>query len=178
MTFPSPTYASYQAIADYVVGNQTFAANTTYTGIYYATGNVIFQNNAKLYGTLVLANSNKTITMNNTSGVVIDPSQDPGHPSSNYPAIVSAGAISATSTTNLTIKRLIYTDKNSNPSINFRYSTGLNINGTIVSQGGIDVRNNTGLTMVFDSNILTNPPPYFSGGGSQTVSDTLWDEVY
>ena len=179
LTFPAPDFPSYQAAANQVVsGNFTFAANTTYNGIYYVTGNVTFQNGAKLYGTLVMPSSNRTITLSNTSGVIIDPSLDPLHPGGSYPAIVSAGSILAQTTTNLAIKRLVYTDKNANPSINFRYSSGLNFTGSIVSQGGVDIRNNTGLSMVFDSGILTSPPPYFSGGGGQTVSDTLWDEVY
>jgi hypothetical protein len=178
LDFPTVDYASYQAIANQVIsGNFTFATNTTYNGIYYITGNVTFQSGAKLYGTLVMPTANKTVSLDNSVGVVIDPSVDPLHPSGSYPAIVSAGRISATSTNNLHIKRLVYTDRNANPSINFRYSVGLDFDGTIVSQGGVDVRNNTGLNMAFDANILTNPPPGFSGG-TQRVADSLWDEVY
>jgi hypothetical protein len=180
LDFPTANYAYYQGVANTVIsGNYTFSANTTYNGIYYVTGgNVTFQNNVKLYGTIVLASANKSIIMNNTSGVVIDPSLDSLHPGNKNPAIVSAGVISAESTTNLSIKRLVYTDKNSNPSITFRNSTGLNFFGTIVSQGGVNVRSVSNLTMVFDSDILVNPPPGFSGGGTGAVSATLWDEVY
>lgn len=178
LTFPGVDFDSYQAIADTTIsGNYTFAADTTYNGIYYITGNVTFQNGAKLYGTLVNPSANKTITLDNTTGVVIDPTQDPFHPGGNYPAIVAAGFISATTTANLTTKRLIYTSKNANPSINFRYSSSFNFNGSIVSGGGVDVRDNTNLSMTFDTGILTNPPPNFTGG-TQTVGSSLWDELY
>jgi hypothetical protein len=189
VVFPAADYSLYLAIAqtdtaatgiNHVRTNGfTFLANQTYTGVWYISGgNVIFQNGAKLYGTVVNASDNKIINANNTIGVIIDPSQDPLHVDSGYPAIISAGSISATSTVNLSIKSLVYTEKNSNPSINLRYSTNFNFTGTMVSNGGIDTRNMVNLRMVYDPAITLNPPPGFSGGASSIISTSNWNEAY
>jgi Tfp pilus assembly protein PilX len=188
VTFPTVSYSTYQALAQADTtatginhvrsGNFTFLANTTYTGVWYISGgNITFQNGATLYGTVVNATANRTITMNNTTNVLIDPTQDPWHINSNHPAIVSAGTISATSSSGLTIKRLVYTERNANPSINLRFSANLNFTGTIVSRGSVDFRNMANLAMVYDPGIMSNPPPGFSGT-STVISTSNWNEVY
>lgn len=184
ITIPTAAYASYQAIAaaqgQSVVGNKTFLANTTYTGTWYVTGNVTFQNNAKLYGTIANPTSNKSISMASRTGVVIDPTQDPNNPSGNYPAIVAAGSVTGNSSTNLTIKGLVYSYSNANPSIDFRFASGFNFNGSLVTRGGVRLRDMVNATMVYNSNIMSNPPPYFSGGtpSSSGVQVSNWDETY
>lgn len=179
MSFPAVDFSGYQAIADHVINtNFTFSAFTTYTGIYYINGNVTFQSGARLNGTLIVPNAGKDITLNSTVNVVIDPTADPLHPSSNYPAIVSAGKISANTCVNLTVKRLIYTSKNSNPSITLQSNVNVFFTGSIISSGAVDATSNVNLFLTFDPNILSNPPPYFSAGATQGVAASDWDELY
>lgn len=188
VTFPTVDYSAYLAIAQADTAGTginhvrtkgfTFSANQTYTGVWYITGgNVTFQSGARLYGTVVNASSNKNVTLNNALNVTIDPSQDPLHPASNHPAIVSAGNISATSTIDFAVKKLVYTESNSANSINLRYSVGFDFDGTFVAAGGVNLRNMVDLNMTYNSDIMSNPPPGFSGGAGG-ITTSGWNESY
>jgi len=175
VAFPEVDLTNYQTDADHVIsGNYTFASGT-YSGIYYITGNVTFESNVVLNGSVIVPSANKTVSTTNTDSVTINAS-------GNYPAIASAGAITLSankkSSSNLTINGLVFTSKNANPSINLRKAENFTFDGAMVSMGKIDLREMINLNMTLDSDIAANPPPYFSDPGSGGVSISNWDEVY
>jgi hypothetical protein len=167
VTMPTVDFASYQAIANYVIsGNYTFQTGQIYNGIYYITGNVTFQSGVTLNGSVIAPSGNKSVSLNSSSNINITPS-------GNYPAIVAAGNITMTSATGMAINGLVFSQK----TIDLRYLTSSNFNGCIVGQSNMDIRNTRGVNFTYNSNIASNPPPYF-GGGTQSVVAENWNEVY
>lgn len=170
---PSVSMAGYKSIADNIKSNGfTFTSGNTYGApgseeIWYIKGNAYIQENVTIYGS-VIAQNNITFTgWGNIDDITIDAA-------SGYPAIISGNNISGDWLRDSTISGLIYADNN----ISLNWSNNLVINGTILSGNTTTMRFCDDLTVNYDSDIIENPPPYFSGGetgGGVRVS--AWQET-
>jgi hypothetical protein len=50
------------------------------------------------------------------------------------------------------------------------------VNGSLISGGDIDVDDGSGWTITYDSDLASNPPPYFSAGTGTATGDG-WVEL-
>ena len=164
---PSVDFSSYASIANNVVsGNKTFQQNQTYSGIWYVDGKVTIQKNVTINGTII---STGDIILKKIKGLTITPS-DP------YPALVSGKDIKGNELEDSTINGLIYAVK----KVKFNRTEDSTFNGSIIAGDSIDIKNGEDFTINYNSDIVNNPPPYFSGGGVGAVTVTPqndWDEV-
>lgn len=164
---PSPVaMASYKSIADNIEsGGFTFTSGNTYGAsgseeIWYIEGNVTIESNVTIYGSVIADNN---ISMGNTS-ITIDAA-------SGYPALISGNNIQGDGLGGVsTISGLIYADNN----VDFDgLGDDVTINGTIISGNTTVMRNGGDFTVNYDPDIITNPPPYFPGGG---ITLSAWQE--
>jgi cytoskeletal protein CcmA (bactofilin family) len=162
---PSVDFTSYSAIADNTVnGNKTFQANRTYSGIWYVDGKATIANNVTINGSIIATGN---IVLQNSKGITINPT-------SPYPALVSAGDINGNKLQNSSINGLVYAGED----ITFNQSKNNTFNGTLIADEYISIQNSSNLTIIYNPNIQSNPPPYFSGGGSVTITPQKdWNEV-
>ncbi len=155
-------YPSYLAIADNVVNtSKTFTSGNTYSGIWYVKGSVDIQKNVTINGSIIA-----------TGGITISGSkQNPATninitPGSNYPALVSGTNIDSSYLQTSTIKGLIYAGNNVSFDNN---GTGALFNGSILAGSNISMKQGSDFTVTYDPQIQSNPPPYFSSGGSDAT---------
>jgi len=167
ISLPEVDYASYQAIADYVIsGNYTFEEGETYTGVYYITGNANFEDDVTLNGTVIVPSSNKKIKMNDRDSVTITPS-------GNNPALVSAGGITMKETDSINITGLIYSEK----AIDLREAVNSVFNGTLICGDKLNLREIWRVDITYNEEILSDPPPYFSSDAlMEGVELSSWQE--
>jgi len=159
------TSSSYEAIADTTIsGNRTFSAGT-YSGIYYVDGKVTINDNVTFNGTIVATGN---IVLTNTDNFV-------STPTSNYPALVSDATITGNRMGSSTINGLVFGAS----AINFPRGSSNTINGSLISGGDISL-NDGSWTITYDSDLDSDPPPYFtfpSGTASVTATGANWDEI-
>jgi len=143
---------AYQSIADTTVsGNRTFTAGT-YSGIWYVDGRVTINDNVTFNGTIVATGN---IVLTNTDNFA-------STPTSNYPALVSDATITGSRMGSATINGLVYAAT----SIDIPRGTSNTINGSMISGGDIDLNRGTSWAITYDSDLASDPPPYFEGTGS------------
>lgn len=162
---PSVDFDSYLTIADNVVnGNKTFEEGQTYSGIWYVDGKAIIEDDVTINGSIIATGN---IKMQNSEGITISPD-------SGYPALVSGNKIKGKELEDSTINGLIYAVDN----INLNQNEDNAFNGTLIASGKILMKNGENFTVTYDSDIQSNPPPYFSGGGAITVTPQRdWNEI-
>ncbi|MBN1872498.1 MAG: hypothetical protein JW800_08000 [Candidatus Omnitrophica bacterium] len=168
VTMPTVNYDSYEAIADpgqIVTGNKTFAAGVTESGIWYITGKATINDNVTINGTVVAEGN---IVLDNSENVTITPT-------SNYPALIAGGKISGKKLEDSTINGLIFAEN----SIELNENKNVVLNGSMIAGGKIEMKDGDADCEVnYDTDILIDPPPYFSGGGTITAApEDDWDEV-
>jgi Tfp pilus assembly protein PilX len=168
--FPSVDYGYYQGIASPgqdKSGNYTFNAGT-YSGIWYVDGNVTINSSVTINGTVVATgnismNGNEHITVNATSP---------------YPALVTEGNFLFQNVEDITVNGLIYVGANASGNFLSQNSEDINFYGTILVRGNFNLQGTKDVTITYNSAILNNPPPGFSGtGGASTINVTSWNEV-
>lgn len=162
---PSVDLTSYAAIADTTVnGNKTFQTGQTYSGIWYVGGKATIANNVTINGSIIATGN---IVLQDSKGITINPT-------SPYPALVSAGNINGNKLKNSSINGLVYAGED----ITFNQSKNNTFNGTLIANEDISIQNSSNITIIYNSNIQSNPPPYFSGGGSVTITPQKdWNEI-
>lgn len=161
---PTVDWAYWQAIADHVItGNFNFSS-TTYTGIYYITGNVTFNNDAILNGTIV---STGQVTINGAANVAITAT-------SPYPAIVTKGTLTLNGNANLQINGFVLT-------LDYVTITGnqdIHLTGGLVSEGNVTITGNSVVDIVYDENYVPGTDGFIGGeggGGGETLDG--WSET-
>lgn len=172
-TVPDPgpiDMASYLAIADIVQpGNYTFLAGTYGSPgneqIYYINGAATIRSDVTIYGT-VIATGN--INVSNRTNIHITSADG-------YPALIAGSSISVSTMSSSTIDGLIYADNN----VTFDRLSNVTMNTCILAGNNISIQNGSNFTINYDTNITTNPPPFFSGysAGSATITTSLWQET-
>lgn len=146
---PAVDLDSYKAIADHVINtNYAFAAGNTYEGIWYVKGDATLNSNIIFNGTLV---ATRHITMENKSSITITPTGA-------YPALLAGDDIHANHLTNSTINGLMFAVHD----FEIEYGTNLAINGSMMTGHNMKAKNNIGFNIVYDPDLKTTPPPYFS----------------
>lgn len=157
---PTVATSSYEAIADTTIsGNHTFSAGT-YSGIYYVDGKVTINDNVTFNGTIVATGN---IVLTNTDNFT-------STPTSNYPALVSDATITGSQMGSATINGLVFAAT----SINLPRGTGNTINGSLLSGGDIDLNRGTSWVITYDSDLASDPPPYFTEGNATGAN---WTEI-
>ncbi|MFA5144301.1 MAG: hypothetical protein WC522_09125 [Candidatus Omnitrophota bacterium] len=163
---PSLTISVYEPLADYTdPDNKTFYAGT-YSGIWYVHGNVTIRSGVTLNGSIIAEGNIST-----QSNAVINI-----NPSSAYPALVTGTNHNITlNIKNSTLNGLIYSSKNI--TINGNNSNN-SISGAIMCGNNFDLTSGNHVTITYDSDIYSNPPPGFSGGGATTIAvQKDWNET-
>jgi len=159
---PTVNTSSYQSIADTTVsGNRTFSAGT-YSGIWYVDGKVTINDNVTFNGTIVATGN---IVLTNTDNFA-------STPTSNYPALVSDATITGNRMGSAIINGLVFAAT----SINIPRGTSNTINGSLISGGDIDLNNGSGWSITYDSDLASDPPPYFIEGSGSATGDG-WVEL-
>lgn len=159
---PSVDTASYAAIAGTTVsGNRIFNPGT-YSGIWYVDGKVTISDNVIFNGTIVATGNIVLTNADNFSS----------NPTSNYPALVSDGKITGGKMGTSTINGLLFAAT----SIDINQGSNNTINGSIISAGNIDMKSGPGWSVTYDSNLASNPPPYFTAGSGSASGDG-WREI-
>ncbi|UCG35296.1 MAG: pilus assembly PilX N-terminal domain-containing protein [Candidatus Omnitrophota bacterium] len=155
---------SYEAIADYVYdGTQNFS-DTTINGIYYVKGDVIIQNQVTINGSII---SEGTITLNITNSTITS--------SGDYPTFASEDDIVFNSAEASTMSGLIY----ASDDVRFNNVQNTDFTGSIVGADDVEFNSCYNFNLNFDSEILIDPPPYFSDSESgvwRAAPQPDWDE--
>lgn len=168
--FPSVDFAAYKAMADHVInGNFTFLANQTYNGIYYITGNTTVEARVVINGGIV---SEGAVNMRAANGVKINAG-------SGLPALISSNPIDISNASGVEVKGrgLIYTTQ----GINLQRAVDCYYQGTFIVGQDMSVSNTQNISIVFDPDILVNPPPNFTGYDLNLITikpQKDWDEVF
>jgi Tfp pilus assembly protein PilX len=159
---PSVDTASYAAIAGTTVsGNKTFNPGT-YSGIWYVDGKATINDNVTINGTIVATGN---IVLTNADNLI-------SNPSSNYPALVTAGNITGKKMKTANISGLVFAAG----SIAIDQGANNTINGSIISSTNMSLKNGSGWSVTYDSNLASNPPPYFTAGSGSASGDG-WQEL-
>lgn len=164
-------YPSYLAIANNVVNkNKTFTSGNTYSGIWYVNGSVTIQKNVTINGSIIATGGITISGTNNNRATNINIT-----PGSNYPALVAGTNITSSYLQTSAIKGLIYARNNVAFDNN---KAGTLFNGSILAGSNISMKQGSGFTVTYNSQLQSNPPPYFSGsGGEATVTPQKdWQE--
>jgi hypothetical protein len=160
---PTVNMGSYAAIATTTVsGNRTFNAGT-YSGIWYVDGKVTVNDNVIFNGTIVATGN---IDLTNTDNFRITPA-------SNYPALVTASNISGNRMGTANIRGLVFAAG----TITLNQGANNTVFGAIVSGGSADFKNGSGWSIIYNANLATNPPPYFTAAGGGSASGNGWKEI-
>ena len=160
---PTPTVvmASYAAIADTTVsGNRTFSSGT-YSGIWYVDGRVTIWDSVTFNGTIIATGN---IILMNTDDFVSNPTSD-------YPALVTEGDITGLNMGTANINGLVFAAGD----IALGSASNNTINGSTIAGGKIDMKTGSGWSITYDSNLASDPPPYFLEGGGPSGSN--WHEI-
>ena len=160
---PTVDMDSYATIAGTTVsGNKTFNPGT-YSGIWYVDGKVTIQDNVTFNGTIVATGN---IILSKTDNFTLNPT-------SNYPALISGGNItSSQKMKTANINGLIFAVGD----IVINMATNNTVSGSVISGGKTDVKNGSGWLVTYDSNLASDPPPYFSEGNGGASGDG-WREI-
>ncbi|MFH1867727.1 MAG: hypothetical protein ABH843_02035, partial [Candidatus Omnitrophota bacterium] len=167
--FPTVDFSYYQTNASPgqdISGNHTFNAGT-YSGIWYINGNVTINSNVTINGTVV---TTKKITCSNKTNVTVNPT-------SPNPALIANDAIGFSRSDTVTISGLVYAGADGTGSFDASRTVDLAFTGTAISPQQIDLSRSEDAVIVYDSDILTSPPPGMLGGSSG-ITVSAWDEVY
>ncbi len=157
LAVPSPTFSSYEAIADYVYdGNQVFDVDPP-PGIHYINGNLTIENNITINGTVVVT---KGLNMNSAENCTITPS-------GKNAAIIVSQNITANSIGGSTFNGLVYAGH----SILFNSWSEVTVDGGIVAGHTLNLIGGENVSVTFDADL---DPPYFSGSEGETVRITSW----
>lgn len=160
---PSVDMASYAALADTTVsGNRTFNPGT-YGGIWYVDGKVTIKDDVTFNGTIIATGD---IVLTNTDNFL-------SGPSSNYPALVSGGKITGQNIKTSTINGLLFAAV----SIDLNGAVDNTVSGSLISGGDIEMKNGSGWSVTYDSDLASDPPPYFTAGGGSSASGDGWREI-
>lgn len=163
VSLPTVDMDSYAAIADTTVsGNKTFTSGT-YSGIWYVDGKATVKDNVTFNGTIVATGD---IVLTNTDNFT-------ANPTSNYPALVSEGKINGDKMKDANIAGLVYATGN----IQMNDGKDNTITGTIISGNKINIKDGEGWTLTYDSDIVSDPPPYFSESGAGGATGDDWKEI-
>lgn len=163
---PTPNWAYWQGAANTTIfGNYTFNSGT-YNGIYYVNGNVGFQNNVIINGTLVATG---TITAAGNEHVTI--SSPPPNP-----ALIAGNTITFTGTTDMAVTGWIY----SGSQVRMLGNTDVVVNGGIGAVGNVEFSGNSDDVIVYMDEVHEHPPSGFDGGEMSDfqVAMGTWQEVY
>lgn len=170
--FPTVNFSYYQDLAppsQKISGNHIFTSGgSPYSGIWYVNGNVTINSDVTINGTVVATGwirgrEEQDITVNPTLA---------------YPALVSNNYIDFRDSDDVTINGLVYAGADGSGTFSARGTEDFSLTGTIIVAQWITFQDSEDATITYDSSIVTNPPPGFSGSGSQTVGISNWDEVY
>jgi len=171
--FPTVDFAYYKSIASPgqdISGNYTFSAGT-YSGIWYINGNVTISSNVTINGSVITTGK---IDGSRASNVVVNPT-------STYPSLIANNNIDFSRSTNVTISKLIYAGADGSGSLDFSRATTVNLTGTIIAYGAIDLSRSDSVTITYSSSIITDPPPGISGGGGGGAASISvqkdWNEI-
>ena len=155
---------SYESIADQIYDSAQTFSDTTISGIYYVKADVIIQNNVTINGSII-SEGNITLDLLNSS-ITAD---------SGYPAFVSEDDIIFNSAQDSTISGAIYTSDD----ISFNNIQNVDFTGSIIADNDIQFNSCQDFTLNFNSDILIDPPPYFSDdqtGVWRAQPQADWDE--
>ncbi|MFC1666755.1 hypothetical protein ACFL0P_02620 [Candidatus Omnitrophota bacterium] len=157
----------YEAIADNVEsGGFTFTEGNTYGSagseeIWYIDGSATIERNVTIYGSVIarlgISMAVDSLTIDAASG---------------YPALIAGGNISGDGLSDSTINGLISADGN----IDFDNLDTVTMNTSILAGGNISIKTGASFTINYDSDIATNPPPYFEGYATGAITTSLWQE--
>ena len=103
--------------------------------------------------------------MTNTDNFIVTPR-------ANYPALVSGGKITGQKLATSLINGLLFAAT----SIDINQATNNVINGSIISGGNIDMKDGLGWLVTYDSDLVSDPPPYFTAGSGSASGDG-WKEI-
>jgi len=93
-------------------------------------------------------------------------------PTSNYPALVSEALITGSRMGSAVINGLVY----GATGISIPRGTSNTINGSLISGGDMDLDRGSDWTITYDSDLASDPPPYFTEG-SGSATGTGWKEI-
>lgn len=165
VTTPTVGLSAYASEADHTVnGNKTFEEGNTYSGIWYVDGQATIKKGVTINGTIIATGH---IKLERAENVTITPTAP-------YPALVSNAQVKAKELEDSTISGLIF----ASDKIDMSKGENNTILGTLVAGGKINMKDSENVTVTYDANIKSSPPPHFSGGGTVTVTDQKdWDEI-
>jgi hypothetical protein len=180
VTYPTVTMASYKAIASTgqdISGNKTFTSGT-YSGIWYIDGEVIIEDDVTINGSVIATGEIGPQTIIVKKKEQIDPIANlTVTPTDNYPAFVSSSNINLETMETSTITGLIY----SGGQIILNECSSCTFPGTLISSGDILAQELDNTTITYDSDIISNQPPYFSDGyganPKMTSNAKTWEEL-
>jgi len=161
---PTVDLDAYAAIATTTYGSNHTYSSGTYSGIHYVDGRATINDNVTFNGTLVA-----------TGNIVFTNTDDfDSTPTDNYPALVSGATITGNRMKTATIRGLVYAAT----SINIPRGDDNTIEGSIISGGDIDLDNEDDpeWTITYDSDLASDPPPYFTEGAGGATGDD-WVEL-
>jgi len=164
--FPTVNFSYYQSIANHVeTGAYTFSSGT-YTGIWYIDGNVTFGSDVTLNGT-VIATGN--IDMKSQSNITITSTLP-------YPALVSDGNYEFNNAHNINITGLVFVGADLSGNLLTQKAEDITFIGSVLVAGNFNAQNSEDMSLIYNTEIASNPPPGFSGG-SQNIMMSGWKEV-
>ncbi len=169
--FPTVDFGLYQTLASPgqdISENYTFTSGT-YSGIWHIDGNVTIESNVTINGSII---TTKKITATRESDITVNPT-------SPYPALVADDAISFGRSEDISIDGLIYAGADGSGAFDLGRAEGVDITGTIISGGNTDLSRSDGVTITYNSDIISNPPPGITGGGTDASVDPQadWNEL-
>jgi len=166
-TCPSVNYNSYESIADSTHNSDyTFtSAGSPYSGIHYCEKKATIEGNVTINGSII---SEEEVLFEGDDITITR--------SSNYPAVIAKKGIDIVERDNIDITGLIFVDTSG--EVKIEKSTNVTIEGAIVCEKAITIKECPSITITFDSDIQSNPPPYFSGGTTiAAVTPGAWEET-
>lgn len=175
---PSPSYKSLALshVDGHVEsGDFTFQSGQTYSGIYYIEVNAIIQSNVTINGSII---ADGTVDMGDADGATINPAAY--DPDAGWPAIAAKGDINVKDKSGamLTVVGLVYTEG----KFHMLNATNCTFNGTILAEDGmLHINNTENVSLIYNIDILENPPPYFDDGQGGTnlvvYLEDDWQEI-
>lgn len=149
-----------------VNGNVTIAANVTYTGLLYATGNIsVAGSNVVVNGTLV---TEANMSGGGRTGLQFNAQQI--DPDEYMPAILAAGNISLMNNDGMGITGLMSASGN----IDLSNSDSVAYRGSFITGGNLQINSTNNLSLTFDATLTAGIPGLQGGTGNGSLSLSSW----